>query len=154
MVTRRTTLRSRTGTKLYAVRDSSGKFKDIQSYKRAHAADLRRKSAAEIGMKTDELEKQLVRAKKGAAKLAVRAQEQIGMRTDELEKQLTRAKKGAGKLAVRAQEQATAATKVVRRSMKEAVVALKRATNKAARRVMEATAPAKPMKATRRHAAG
>jgi hypothetical protein len=45
MATRRTTLRSRTGTKLYAVRDESGKFKDIQSYKRAHAADLRHKSA-------------------------------------------------------------------------------------------------------------
>ena len=45
--TRRTTLRSRTGTKLYAVRDSSGKFKDIQSYKRAHAADMRKRSQSE-----------------------------------------------------------------------------------------------------------
>lgn len=44
---KRTTHRSSTGTKLYAVRDSSGKFKDIQSYKRAHAADLRRTSKAE-----------------------------------------------------------------------------------------------------------
>jgi len=47
MTTRRTTLRSRTGTKLYAVRDESGKFKDIQTYKRAHSADLRHKSKAE-----------------------------------------------------------------------------------------------------------
>ena len=47
MATRRTTMRSRTGTKLYAVRDKSGKFKDIQTYKRAHAADLRHKSKAE-----------------------------------------------------------------------------------------------------------
>ena len=30
--------------KLYAVRDKSGKFKDIQTYKRAHAADLRKTS--------------------------------------------------------------------------------------------------------------
>jgi hypothetical protein len=46
MATRRTTMRSRSGTKLYAVRDESGKFKDIQTYKRAHAADLRHKSKA------------------------------------------------------------------------------------------------------------
>jgi hypothetical protein len=44
---RRTTHRTSTGTKLYAVRDSSGKFKDIQTYKRAHAADLRKGSQAE-----------------------------------------------------------------------------------------------------------
>mgnify|MGYP003694810097 CR=1 FL=1 len=34
----RTTMRSRSGTKLYAVRDESGQFKDIQTYKRAHSA--------------------------------------------------------------------------------------------------------------------
>ena len=44
---RRTTLRSSKGTKLYAVRDKEGRFKDIQTYKRAHAADLRKKSKAE-----------------------------------------------------------------------------------------------------------
>jgi hypothetical protein len=33
--------------KLYAVRDESGKFKDIQTYKRAHTADMRHKSKAE-----------------------------------------------------------------------------------------------------------
>lgn len=43
----RTTHRSSTGKKLYAVRDSSGKFKDIQTYKRAHGADIKRKSKAE-----------------------------------------------------------------------------------------------------------
>jgi len=31
MATRRTTMRSRSGTKLYAVRDDGGKFKDIQT---------------------------------------------------------------------------------------------------------------------------
>jgi hypothetical protein len=44
---KRTTLYSSSGKKLYAVRDASGKFKDIQSYARAHAADLRKKSKAE-----------------------------------------------------------------------------------------------------------
>jgi DNA-binding protein HU-beta len=40
---KRTTHRSSSGKKLYAVRDKSGKFKDIQTYKRAHSADLRKK---------------------------------------------------------------------------------------------------------------
>jgi uncharacterized protein YjhX (UPF0386 family) len=41
---RRTTHRSASGKKLYAVRDSGGRFKDIQTYERAHHADLKRKS--------------------------------------------------------------------------------------------------------------
>jgi hypothetical protein len=44
---RRTTHRSTTGKKLYAVRDAQGRFKDIQTYERAHRADLKRKSKAE-----------------------------------------------------------------------------------------------------------
>ena len=43
----RTTHRSSTGTKLYAVRDKQGRFVDIQTYKRAHGADLKRTSKAE-----------------------------------------------------------------------------------------------------------
>ena len=43
----RTTHRSSSGKKLYAVRDAKGRFKDIQSYKRAHGADLKRKSKKE-----------------------------------------------------------------------------------------------------------
>jgi hypothetical protein len=39
----RTTHRSSKGTKLYAKRDKKGKFKDVQSYKRAHGGDLRKK---------------------------------------------------------------------------------------------------------------
>jgi len=42
MPMRRTTHRSSKGTKLYAVRDSKGRFKDIQTYKRAHGADIKR----------------------------------------------------------------------------------------------------------------
>jgi hypothetical protein len=44
-------MRSSKGTKLYAVRDKDGKFKDIQTYKRAHGQDLKRKSAAETKAK-------------------------------------------------------------------------------------------------------
>ena len=44
---RRTTHRSTAGKKLYAVRDAEGKFKDIQTYERAHRADLAKTSKAE-----------------------------------------------------------------------------------------------------------
>jgi hypothetical protein len=47
MPVKRTTHRSTTGTKLYAVRDSEGRFKDIQSFKKAHGQDLKRRSKAE-----------------------------------------------------------------------------------------------------------
>jgi hypothetical protein len=40
-------MRSSKGKKLYAVRDAKGRFKDIQSYKKAHGADIKRKSKAE-----------------------------------------------------------------------------------------------------------
>lgn len=51
MPTKRTTHRSSKGTKLYAVRDSKGRFVDIQTYKRAHAMDMKRKSKAETAAK-------------------------------------------------------------------------------------------------------
>ena len=44
---KRTTHRSVAGKKLYAVRDSSGRFKDIQTYERAHRADMAHTSKAE-----------------------------------------------------------------------------------------------------------
>jgi DNA-binding protein HU-beta len=44
---KRTTHRSSKGTKLYAVRDKKGQFKDIQTYKRAHGQDVKRKSQKE-----------------------------------------------------------------------------------------------------------
>lgn len=58
MPAKRTTHRSKTGTKLYAVRDAKGRFKDIQTYKRAHAMDMKRGSKAET----------TAAAKKGKAK--------------------------------------------------------------------------------------
>ncbi len=47
MAEKRTTHRSVSGKKLYAVRDSKGRFKDIQTYERAHRADLKKKSKKE-----------------------------------------------------------------------------------------------------------
>ncbi len=47
MATKRTTHRSTSGKKLYAVRDAKGRFKDIQTFERAQRGDLSKKSAAE-----------------------------------------------------------------------------------------------------------
>lgn len=47
MPAKRTTHRSSSGKKLYAVRDAKGRFKDIQTYERAHGMDIKRKSKAE-----------------------------------------------------------------------------------------------------------
>ena len=44
---RRTTHRSVAGKKLYAVRDKQGRFKDIQTFERAHRQDIKRKSKKE-----------------------------------------------------------------------------------------------------------
>ncbi len=44
---KRTTHRSVAGRKLYAVRDAKGRFKDIQTYKRAHGQDVKRKARGE-----------------------------------------------------------------------------------------------------------
>jgi hypothetical protein len=46
-MTFRTTHRSAAGKKLYAVRDKNGRFKDIQTYERAHRADMKKKSKTE-----------------------------------------------------------------------------------------------------------
>ncbi|MFN8061432.1 MAG: hypothetical protein U0Q12_19900 [Vicinamibacterales bacterium] len=69
---KRTTHRSVAGKKLYAVRDSSGKFKDIQTYERAHRADLARSSKAETAAKAAK------GAKKAATKTAKKAAKSSG----------------------------------------------------------------------------
>jgi hypothetical protein len=51
-VAKRTTHRSVAGKKLYAVRDSKGRFKDIQTYERAHRMDMQRSSKAERSAKS------------------------------------------------------------------------------------------------------
>jgi hypothetical protein len=54
---KRTTLRSSKGTKLYAKRDKKGQFEDIQTYKRAHGQDIKRKSKAEAAGKAKKAKK-------------------------------------------------------------------------------------------------
>ncbi len=51
MPIKRTVMKSSKGKKLYAVRDAKGRFKDIQSFKKAHGADIKRKSKAETAKK-------------------------------------------------------------------------------------------------------
>jgi hypothetical protein len=63
----RTTHRSRTGTKLYAVRNKTGQFEDIQTYKRAHGQDIKRSSRAELAKGKKKV------AKKGVKKTAKKA---------------------------------------------------------------------------------
>lgn len=48
----RTTHRSRSDSKLYAVRGKNGEFKDVQTYKRAHGQDVKRSSKQERARKT------------------------------------------------------------------------------------------------------
>ena len=48
---KRTTHRTSKGTKLYAKRDKKGRITDIQTFKRAHGADIKRKSKAETAAK-------------------------------------------------------------------------------------------------------
>lgn len=50
-MTTRTTHRSTANRKLYAVRGKDGRFKDVQTYKRAHAQDLRTRSREECALK-------------------------------------------------------------------------------------------------------
>jgi len=65
---RRTTHRSTAGKKLYAVRDASGQFKDIQTYERAHRADLAKTSKAEAAKGKKKAAKKKVAKKKVAKK--------------------------------------------------------------------------------------
>ncbi|MFN0066361.1 MAG: hypothetical protein ACKVYV_01880 [Limisphaerales bacterium] len=67
---RRTVLRSSTGKKLYAVRDKTGKFKDIQSYALAHAADIRASAKKETSAKSKTAVRVRTAAKKTAKKKA------------------------------------------------------------------------------------
>jgi hypothetical protein len=47
MPSKRTTHRSSAGKKLYAERDESGEFEDVQTYERAHGQDVKRRAKAE-----------------------------------------------------------------------------------------------------------
>jgi hypothetical protein len=74
MPTKRTVMRSPKGKKLYAVRDAKGRFKDIQSYKKAHAMDIKRKSKDELAKAAKAKAKSKPKAKPAAkAKPAIKA---------------------------------------------------------------------------------
>jgi hypothetical protein len=74
IMAKRTTMRSSAGKKLYAVRNEDGSFKDIQTYERAHAMDIKRSAKAEkkAGKKTAKKSAKKA-AKKGAKKAAKKA---------------------------------------------------------------------------------
>jgi hypothetical protein len=112
-------MRSRTGTKLYAVRDGNGKFKDIQSYKRAHAADMRHTSAAEAEARLSEVERKVQQARLSASKLFRSSM-----------------------------QEAVAAAKVVRSSMREAVSAVARASRNIAKEASVARQAVMPLAKT------
>ena len=88
---RRTVMYSTGGKKLYAVRDASGKFKDIQQYSRAHAMDIKKGSSAETKAAAKKAVKKAVKkaatVKKSAAKKSA---------AKKVTKRATTAKKAAG----------------------------------------------------------
>ena len=68
MAMKRTTMRSGAGKKLYAVRAADGTFKDIQTYERAHRADMAKKSTAEKKTAAKKAAKKKSPARKAAKK--------------------------------------------------------------------------------------
>lgn len=98
----RTTHRSSKGTKLYAVRDAEGQFKDIQTYKRAHAQDIKRTSAAERMADAKAAAKTV--AKKAAKKAAPVKKAAAGKKAVAKKMPMKAAKKAAPKKAARAKK--------------------------------------------------
>jgi hypothetical protein len=95
---RRTVMYSTGGKKLYAVRDASGKFKDIQQYSRAHAMDIKRGSSAEAkAVAKKAVKKAKTAAKKGGAKKAAR-KSTVKKVAKNAVKRVTTAKKAANRL--------------------------------------------------------
>ena len=93
---RRTVMYSTGGKKLYAVRDASGKFKDIQQYSRAHAMDIKRGGTAEAKVAAKKVAK---KAKSAAKKAASKSTVRRAVKT--VAKKATGARKLASKLAGR-----------------------------------------------------
>ena len=99
---RRTVMYSSGGKKLYAVRDASGKFKDIQQYSRAHAMDIKRGSAAEgkVAAKKAAKATKKAAARSAGAKKAAR-KSTVKRAVKKTSKRVATARKAAGKLAGR-----------------------------------------------------
>ena len=141
MATRRTTMRSKAGTKLYAVRDESGQFKDIQTYKRAHAADLRQQSKAEKDAAQGPIEKRV----RSAATAAVKSVKQS----------MHNAVAAVERAAKRAVKQVSNPQPPVKRAAKKAAkkVAPKPPAKAVAKKTAKAPAKKAPKTATRKPAA-
>ncbi len=148
MVTRRTTMRSRSGTKLYAVRDEEGKFKDIQTYKRAHTADMRHKSKAEIESAQGPLEKKVrkaandvVKSVKSSVRGAVAAVEKVAKRAVKKVSGSPAGKKQVMKSAASKAVPNPAGTKAVKKVAKNtATKSAKKAVKKPAKKAIRAPA--------------
>lgn len=113
MATRRTTLYSSAGKKLYAVRNADGTFKDIQTYQRAHAADMRHKSKAE-------LEAAAKKTGKPAAKKAAKKAPAKKAPARKAAAKKTATKKAAAKKAVRKAPAGKVAKKAVKKAVRKA----------------------------------
>ncbi|HEX3896641.1 MAG TPA: hypothetical protein VHW73_10560 [Rudaea sp.] len=67
------------GKKLYAVRNADGTFKDVQTYQRAHKADMSHKSAAEkVADAKRAAKKAVTKAVKAVKKVATKAAKKVG----------------------------------------------------------------------------
>jgi hypothetical protein len=108
-------MKGRTGAGPKAVRDGSGKFRDVRGYRRADAGEVHHVSAARVGARLDKVEKRVLRARDDAIEVARSSM-----------------------------QEAVTAFGAVRSSMKEAVSAVRRATRNIARRVSTAAHAARP----------
>ncbi len=124
MPTRRTTMRSRSGTKLYAVRDEGGKFKDIQTYKRAHVADMRHTSKAENEAAQGPIEKQVRKTASDAVKSiksSVRGAVAVVQRAAKRAVKRVSSSRPAGKKTVKSAVKKTTRKPAAKRTVKKAV---------------------------------
>jgi hypothetical protein len=123
-------MRSRTGTKLYAVRDESGKFKDIQTYKRAHTADMRHKSKAEkeaaqgpierqVRKTADDVVKSVKRSVRGAVAAVERAAKRAVKQVASAPPEGRRTLKKAAKTTPRKPAAKTTAKKAAKKTVKK-----------------------------------
>ena len=110
---RRTVMYSSGGKKLYAVRDASGKFKDIQQYSRAHAMDIKRGSGAEVKVAAKKAAKKVAKKAAKSAKAVKKTVARKSPRTSTV-------KSAVKKVAKRASSASKAAGKLVKR-LKSAV---------------------------------
>jgi hypothetical protein len=77
MASKRTTHRSSKGTKLYAVRDKKGQFKDVQTYKKARGQDIKRASSDEYHFSSVTIVRPVARPKRDSEATIRRAVREV-----------------------------------------------------------------------------